>query len=144
MLLGAVFTTFDNFSTSTAWYPTRRAMAVCLDRQFFYVPPVVAGPELASRGLLDREGDRSAAIFGVPSHPPLPQNAHDPQRGGAGGPQANAILIPDDEFDLDCRSDTSFGSLGGLLPGARNNIESCRVTGTGMCLDLAFLGRPTC
>jgi len=92
-----------------------------------------------------REGDPSTAIFGVPLHPSLPQDAHNPQRS-AGEPQADAILIPsDDEFgDLDGRSHTSFESLDGLLLDVRNKVKSGRVTGIGMCLDLAFLGRPIC
>ncbi len=91
-----------------------------LDNQIFYSPP-------ASRGFRAQEGDPSAAIFGVSLHPPLPQDVHDPRSGDAGKPQADAILIlGDDEFDLDGRFGTSFEWL------AR------------MCLDLAFLGRPTC
>jgi hypothetical protein len=126
----------------------------CLDSQIFYVPPVAASPdpagpdpastEPASRGFRVREGNPSAAIFVVPLHPPLPQDAYDPQRGGAGKSQADAILIPsDDEFDdFDGRSNTTFGSLDGLQPDSRNKVKSGRVTGTGMCLDLEFLGRP--
>lgn len=119
-------------------------MAVCLDRQIFYVPPVVAGPKPASCGPRVQEEGPSAAIFGVPLHPPLLQNALDPQPSSAGGSQADAILIPtDDEFDdLDGRSDTSFESLDGLLSEARNKVQSGCISGTGMCLDLAFLGRP--
>jgi hypothetical protein len=64
------------------------------------------------------------------------------QRWGA---QADAILIPSDaEFDLDGRSDTSFESIDKLLPDAHTKVKSACVTGAGMCLDLAFLGRPTC
>ena len=118
-------------------------MPVSLDNQTFYKPPAATGRKPASRGPWVREGGPSAAIFGVPLHPPLLQDVHDPQRGGAGESQADAILIPsDDEFDdLDGRSDTSFESLDELLLKARK-VESGRVTGTGMCLDLAFLGRP--
>ena len=120
-------------------------MEVCLDRQFFYVPPVVAGPEPASCGPQVQEEGPSAAIFGVPLSPSLLQNAHDPQLSSAGGSEDDAILIPsDDEFDdLDGRSDTSFESLDGLLSEARNKVQSGRISGTGMCLDLAFLSRPT-
>lgn len=100
-------------------------MAVSLDRQIFYLPPAVASPK--------------------PLSPPLPQKAHDSQPSSAGGSQADAILIPsDDEFDLDGRSDTSFESIDRFLPDARTKVKSACVTGTGMCLDLAFLGRPTC
>ena len=101
-------------------------MAVSLDRQNFYLPPAVASPK--------------------PLSPPLPQKAHDSQSSSAGGSQADATLIPsDDEFDdLDGRSDTSFESIDELLPNMRTEVESGRVTGAGMCLDLAFLGRPTC
>jgi hypothetical protein len=97
-------------------------MAVCLNRQIFYVPPVVAGPEPVSCGFWVQEEGPSAAIFGVPLSPPLLQNAHDPQPSSVGGSQADAILIPsDDEFDdLDGRSDTSFKSLDGLLSDARD------------------------
>ncbi|KAK0702718.1 hypothetical protein B0H67DRAFT_452976, partial [Lasiosphaeris hirsuta] len=91
--------------------------------------------------------DPSAAIFRVPLHLPLPQNAHDPPYGGAGTSRDDAILISsDDESDDDLdegRSDTSFESLNGLLLDARNEVKFSRVTGTGICLDLAFLGRPT-
>jgi hypothetical protein len=119
--------------------------SVCLDSQFFYVPPVAAGPEPASRSLWFQEGAPSKAIFGAPLHPPVPQDAHEPRRGGTGESQADAILIPsDDEFDdLDGRSDTSFESLGGLLSDARNKVDSGHATGTGMCLDLAIFGTPT-
>ncbi|KAK4149901.1 hypothetical protein C8A00DRAFT_46588 [Chaetomidium leptoderma] len=100
------------------------------------VPRRPSSAKMASfRGLRIREGDPSAAICGVPLHPPLPQDAHDPHRGSAGESQADAILIPsDDEFDdLDeGRSDTSFESLDGLLLDARNKVQSGRVTGTGI------------
>lgn len=46
------------------------------------------------------------------------------------------------EFDLDSRFDMSFESPGGLLSEARNTVQPGRISGTGMCLDLAFLGRP--
>jgi hypothetical protein len=119
-------------------------MAVSLDRQIFYVPPTAAGPKLASRGFRAQEGDPSIPTSRVPSHPLLPQDVHDPQSGDTGKSQAEAILIPsDDEFDLDSRSDTSFESLGGLLSEARNTVQPGCISGTGMCLDLAFLGRPT-
>ncbi|KAK4131671.1 hypothetical protein BT67DRAFT_451539 [Trichocladium antarcticum] len=93
----------------------------------------------ASRAFRVQEEGPSAAIFGVSLHPPLPQDAYDLQRGGAGKSQADAILIPsDDEFDdLDGRSDTSFESLDGLLPDARNKVKSGRVTGTGKGVDAA-------
>ena len=58
--------------------------AAYLDNQIFYVPPVAAGPEPASRSLRLREGGPSAAIFRVPLHPPLPQDTHDPQRSSNG------------------------------------------------------------
>ena len=116
--------------------------AAYLDNQIFYVPPVAAGPEPASRGLRLREGGPSAAIFGAPLHLPSLQSMYNPQRGSAGESQADAILIPsDDDDDLDGRSDTSFESLDELLLKARAKVESGRVTGAGMCLDLAFLGR---
>lgn len=59
-----------------------------------------------------------------------------------GGSKVDTILIPsddefDNEFDLDGRSDISFELLGGLLPDARNNVESCRVPGTGKGVDAA-------
>ncbi|KAK4098109.1 hypothetical protein N658DRAFT_544685 [Parathielavia hyrcaniae] len=114
-------------------------MAVCLDRQIFYVPPV-AGPEPASRGLRVQEEGPSAAIFGALLSPSLLQNAHDPQPNSAGGSQADAILIPtDDEFDdLDGRYDTYFESLDGLLSEARNKIQSGRISGTaGQGVDAA-------
>ncbi|KAK4031314.1 hypothetical protein C8A01DRAFT_21447, partial [Parachaetomium inaequale] len=107
--------------------------------RFFYIPPVGAGLELASRGFRVREGDPSAAISGVSLYPPLLQDGYDPQSGDVGKSQADAILIPsEDEFDLDSRSDISFESLDGLLPDTRNKVKSGCVTGTGMC------GRPTC
>ncbi|KAK4096360.1 hypothetical protein N658DRAFT_519247 [Parathielavia hyrcaniae] len=116
-----------------------RHISVCLDSQFFYDPPVAAGPEPASRGLRVQEGGPSKAIFGAPLHPPLPQDAHEPQGGGTGESRADAILIPsDDEFDLDGLSDTSFDSLGGLLSDARNKVDSGHTTGTaGKGIDAA-------
>jgi hypothetical protein len=109
-------------------------MAVCPDNQIFDDTVVAMGPEPASHGPRVREGGPSAEIFGIPLHPPLPQDSHDPQRGVAGESQADATLIPsDDEVDLDGRSGTSFELP---LPDARN------VIGKGMCVDLAFLGRP--
>jgi hypothetical protein len=106
--------------------------------------PILRVPSLPRRGFWVREGNPSAAISGVPLRPPLPQDAHDPQCGGAGKSQADAILIPsgDESDDFDGRSDTSFGSLDGLQPDSRNKVRSGRVTGTGMCLDPEFLGRP--
>ncbi|EAQ84068.1 predicted protein [Chaetomium globosum CBS 148.51] len=97
------------------------------------------GPEPESHGLWVRDGDPSAAIFGSPLHPPLPQDAHDPHCRSAGKSQADAILISsDDEFDdLGGRSDTSLKSLDGLLPDARNKVKSGRVTGTGKGVDAA-------
>jgi hypothetical protein len=117
-------------------------MLVSLDNQTFYNPPAATGRKPPSRGPWVREEGPPAAVFGVPLHPPLLQDVHNPQRGGAGESQADAILIPsDDEFDdRDGRSDTSLGSLDESLLKA-HNVESGRVTGTGMCLDLAFLGR---
>jgi hypothetical protein len=128
------------FSTLTS---ARRATEISLERQFFYTPPAAADPKLASRGFRAQERDPSATTSGVPSHPPLPQDVHDPQSGDAGMSQADAILIPsDDEFDLDARSDTSFRSLGRPLSEACNTVQPGRISGTGMCLDLAFPGRP--
>jgi hypothetical protein len=77
---------------------------VYLDNQIFYDSPT-------SYNFYVREGDPSAAIFRVSSHPPLLQDVHDPQSGNARKSQADAILIPgDDEFDdLDSRFGTSFG-----------------------------------
>lgn len=92
--------------------------------------------------------DPSTATFGVPLHLPLLENAQHLSRGGAGTSADDAILISsDDESDDDLdegRSDTYFESLDRLLQNARNRVESGRVTGTGMCLDLALLGRATC
>ena len=55
-------------------------------------------------------------------------------------------MIPSDDefdrFDLDSRSDTSFESLGGLLSEVCNIVQPSRISGTGMCLDPTFLGRP--
>ena len=70
-----------SLSTSTSRHlPTRRAIAVSLDRQIFYLPPTVASPK--------------------PLSPPLPQKAYDSQSSSVRGSQANAILIPsDNEFD---------------------------------------------
>jgi hypothetical protein len=144
---GAVLTTFDMFSTLTS---AGRATRISLERQSFYSPPVAARPKLAAKPASHRpraqERDPSATTSGVPSHPPLPQDVHDPRSGDVGKSQVEAIVIPsDDEFDLDGRSDTSsFESLGGLLSEARNTVQPGRISGTGMCLDLAFLGRPIC
>ncbi|KAK4113098.1 hypothetical protein N656DRAFT_642230 [Canariomyces notabilis] len=133
MPLGAVLlTAFDVFSPlQQRGHPAWSAMAICLDNQIFYEP--------ASRGPRVREGGRSAAIFGVPLHPPLPQDTHDPQGGSVGGSQADAILIlSDDEFnDFHGQPDTSFEWLDGLLPDARNKGESGRVTSTGKGVDAA-------
>ena len=118
-------------------------MEISLEHQFFYTPPSAAGPKLANRGFRAQERDPSTTTSRVPSHPPPPQDVHDPQSGDARELQAEAILISsDDEFDLDNRSDTSFKSLGGLLSEARNTVQPGRISMTGMCLDLAFLGRP--
>ena len=121
-------------------------MAICLNNQTFYKPAMATGPKPGTRGLHVRERGPSAAIFGSPLHPPLPRDTHNPQRRCARVSEADVILIPsDDEFDnLDGRSDASFESLDGPLPDARNRVESGPVAGTGMCLDLAFLSRPTC
>ena len=117
-------------------------MAICLDRQVFYVPPAAAGPKLASRGSRAQVRDPFATTSRVPSHPLLPQDMRDPQSGDAGKSQVEVILIRDDgEFDLDSRSDTSFESLGGLLSEARSTVQPGRVSSTGMSLDLAFLGQ---
>jgi hypothetical protein len=112
-------------------------MPVSLDNQTFYNPAAATGRKPASRGSRVRKGGPSAAIFGVPLHLPLLQDVHNPQRGGAGESQADAILIPSD--DDDGRSDTFYESLDELL---LKKVESGRVTGTGMCLDVVFLGRP--
>ncbi len=137
----AVLTTFGMFSTLTS---ARRATEISLERQLFYTPPVAAGPKLASHGFRAQERDPSATTSGVPSHPPLSQDVHDPRSGDAGKSQVEAIVIPSDgEFDLDSRSDTSFASLGRLLSEARNTVQPGRISSTGMCLDFAFLGRPT-
>lgn len=137
----AVLTIFDMFSTLTS---ANRVTGISLERQFFYVPPAAAPPKLASHSFRAREGDPSATTSGVPSHPPLLQDVHDPRSGNTGKSQVEAIVIPsDDESDPDSRSDTSFESLGGLLSKARNTVQPARISGTGMCLDLAFLGWPT-
>ncbi len=62
----------------------------------------------------------------------------DPESGDAGKSQVEVIWIPSDG---DSRSDTSFESLGGLLSEARSTVQPGRVSGTGMSLDLAFLGQ---
>ena len=118
-------------------------MPVSLDNQTFYNPAAATGRKPASRGPRVRQGGPSIAIFRVPLSPPLPQNAHSPQRSSAGESQADAILIPSDDEsgDLDGRSDTSFESLDELVLKA-HKVESGCDTGTGMCLDLAFLSRP--
>ena len=102
---------------------------ICLNKQIFYVPPGAVDPGPASRGLPVREGDPSVAISGLALHPSLPQDAHDPQRGGAGTSQDDAILIPSDDESI---------SPGWL----RHTVKSSRVAGIGMYLDLAFLCRP--
>ncbi len=118
-------------------------MEISLEHQFFYAPPAAAGPKLASRSFRAQERDPSTTTSRVPSRPPPPQDVHDPQSGDAGKPQVEVILIPsDDKFNLDSRSDISFKSLGRLLSEAHNTVEPGRISGTGMCLDLAFLGRP--
>lgn len=123
---GALLATFGMFSTLTSRPPARRATKISLDDQFFYTPPAAAGPKLASRGFGARERDPSATTSGFPSHPPIPQDLHDPQSGGAGKPPVEVILIPsDDEFDPDCRSDTFFESLGELLSEARDKGREC-------------------
>ncbi len=128
------------FSTLTL---ARRATEISLERQFFYTPPAAADPKLASCGFRAQERDPSATTTGVPSHPPLLQDVHDSQSGNAGKSQADAILIlSDDEFDLDSRSNTSFESLDGLLQDARNKVQSGCITSAGICLDLAFPSRP--
>ena len=137
---GAVLTTFSMFSTLTS---ARHATEISLERQFFYTPPAAADPKLASRGFRAQEREPSVTISRVLSHPPLPQDMHNPQSGNTGKSQADAILIrSDNEFDLNGRSNISFKSLDGLLPDARNKVQSGRITGVGICLDLAFLGRP--
>ena len=140
---GAVLTTFGMFSTLPS---ARRATEISLERQCFYTPPAAANPKLASRGFRAQERDPSATTSGLPSHPPLPQDVHDPQSGNAGKSQVEVISIPsDDEFDPDSQfniSFESFESLGWLLSEAQNTVQPGRVAGTGMCLDLAFLGRP--
>ncbi|KAM7210445.1 DHS-like NAD/FAD-binding domain containing protein [Rhypophila decipiens] len=92
--------------------------------------------------------DPSTVTFGVPLRLPLLENAQHPSRDGAGTSADDAILISsDDESDDDLdegRSDTSFESLDRLLQNARNKAKYGRVTGTGMCLDLALLGMVTC
>ncbi|KAK3933756.1 hypothetical protein QBC46DRAFT_431472 [Diplogelasinospora grovesii] len=114
---------------------------VYLDRQIFYTPPVAAGPEPVSRGLLVRKGDPSTAIFEAPLHPPPPQDAHDPRRGCTGKLRDDAVLIPsDDESDDDLdgsRSDTSFPPLDELLAAACNEVKSGSVVGTGKSVDAA-------
>lgn len=120
-------------------------MAVCLDRQTFYIPPVAAGPKPASRRPRVQEEGRPAAISGVPLSPSLLQTTHNPQPGSAGGSQEDTILIPtDDELeDIDSQFDASFESLGGLLSEARNTVQPGRISDAGICLDLAFVGGPT-
>lgn len=120
-------------------------MPVSLENQTFYNPAAATGRKPANRGPRVREGGPFAAILKVPLSPPLPQEAHDFQPSSAGGSQADAILIPsDDEFDdLDGRSDISFESIDKLLPNARTKVESGRVNGAGMCVNLTLLGGPT-
>ena len=105
-------------------------MAICLDLQDFWVPPAAAGPKLASRGFRAQVRDPFATTSGVPSHPPLPQDMRDPESGDAGKSQVEVIWIPSDGE-----------SLGGLLSEARSTVQPGRVSGTGMSLDLAFLGQ---
>ncbi|KAM7209800.1 DHS-like NAD/FAD-binding domain containing protein [Rhypophila decipiens] len=90
--------------------------------------------------------DPSAAIFGVPLHLPLLENAQDPSRGGAGTSADDAILISSDESDDDLdegRSDTSFESLDGLLQNTRNKLKSGRVTSTSRGVDAGSDDRDT-
>jgi hypothetical protein len=118
---------------------------VCLDSQVFYTPPAAAGPKPASRGVLGRNGNPSAAILGAPLPLPLPQDAYDDQRGGTGESWADAFLIPsDDESDNDLdgsRSDTSFPLLDELVATASREVESSSVASAGMCLNLASPSR---
>lgn len=121
-------------------------MRVCLDNQIFYKHVTATDPKPGSGGLHVRERDPSAAISGSLLHLPLPQDIHDPQPKCSREPEADVILISsDDEPDNpDGRSDASFELLDGLLSDVCNKVKPSRVAGTGMCLDLAFLSRPTC
>jgi hypothetical protein len=121
-------------------------MDISLEHQFFYTPPVVARPKPTSCGPRAREERPHAAILRVPLSPSPMQSTQDPQPSSAGGSQADAILIPTDDEpdDLDGRSDVSFESFDRLLSEARDTVQPGRVSDTGMCLDLAPPGRPTC